>query len=180
MTCSPSAKLTSSIAAPPLSIWAAVRIIIVAGSATRLLATEPSAQPSGASSAMSVPDGLARSSAPRFIRRTPTSPSSTPATSAAARRAPRTLWTIAAQSGIVATITDVTPDESDCSAAATRPLPMTKNSTPVSADDCHSTGRGRGSPRSLATKSSSAPAQRNLRAPIRKGGKLSSASRIPR
>ena len=85
-----------------------------------------------------------------------------------------------AHSGIVATSTDASPDETDCSATLTSPLPTTKSRPPVRSADPHSGALGAFSPRTRATAKRTAPAARKRTAPRRNGGKPSSATRMPR
>jgi len=177
--CSWVAKLTTAIAAPPHIIWAAVRIIPL-GSGIRALVTDPSAQPIGARSAHRAPPGLARSSPPRLSTTTPTRPRRTPASSPPETRAPKRRPKSVTHRGIVATSTDASPDDTDCSAMLTRPLPTTKNSIPVTAADPHSRARGAGSPRHRANAKRRAPATRKRAAPSKNGGKPSRATRMPK
>jgi hypothetical protein len=84
------------------------------------------------------------------------------------------------QSGIVATSTDARPDDTDCSATLTSPLPTTKKSTPVRAAAAHSRRRGEAAPRHRAKAKRVAPAMMKRAAPRKNGGKPWSATRTPK
>jgi hypothetical protein len=176
---SPSASATTPMASPPTSICPPARIM-PGGEGIRLLASEPIAQPIGASSSIATPAGLPRSSPPRFITPTPIRPITTPAISSRDTGSPTRRPNTVIHSGIVATSTAATPVDTERSATLMRPLPMTKRKTPATATPSHCGRVGHASPRSRAKPSIKTPEARKRAAPSRKGGKLSSAMAMPR
>lgn len=167
------------MATPPTSIWPPARIM-PGGEGRRRLAMEPMAQPMGASTSMATPKGLARSSPPRFITPTPTSPSTTPAISRRVTGSPTRRPNTVIHKGMVATSTAVTPVETDRSAALIRPLPMTKRKTPATAVPIHCRRSGHGSPRMRAKAIMMPPEAMKRAKPRRKGGNPSRATAMAR
>src|SRR5678815_1105185 len=114
--------------------------------------------------------GSPASDGPPMSTSTPTKPISNESQSRQLGRSPLSADSAPVHSGIVAQTTAAPPDGTDSSAIATNPFPPTNSSAPEGSAPSQSRPLGHGAPRRLAIASSTAPATRNRKLPINRGG----------
>src|SRR3954454_15660105 len=182
---SPSTSPATSRVRPPPNIWTAVDSSAFGGSGSRRDENEPSAHENAANTTRTKPIGLPRCVAPpgSSSKATPPKPTATLARVSRGTGSPVARRMTTTQSGTLEITSAARLDGMYCSATLTTPLPPAARSEPT-IQQAMIWGRDRvlaeGAPRARATAYSSRPAVVKRAAPMRRGGIVSTATRIAR